>query len=203
MEGDALDGAGGDDVLVGGDGSDSLTGGAGVDSLLGGAGDDVLMPGAGLAAGERYDGGAGRDVLMLALPVGDPGEEALLPTLDVRNIEALSLENGESDALTLSVALLAELSDPTDTDLEALLGEALGDRASATIYGDAASDTEGGAGDTLTLDAEGGTAVRRAEAVTDASGRTLDVYDIRDTGGVLQATLGIDTDIDVQVSVTA
>ena len=75
---DLLRGGSGDDLLAGGAGDDDLQGGAGDDTLLdragadrvqAGAGDDVMIwidPGAeARAAGARFDGGAGADVLYI------------------------------------------------------------------------------------------------------------------------------------------
>ncbi len=74
---DVLSGGTGDDFLDGGDGNDTLIGGAGNDTLRGGAagldlhyggdGDDVIIidRASDIVAGERYDGGAGQDSLIL------------------------------------------------------------------------------------------------------------------------------------------
>ncbi|MGK9232470.1 hypothetical protein KXS07_11085 [Inquilinus limosus] len=65
--GSSLAGGAGDDVLIGGAGRDLLNDGAGADDVRGGDADDVLFVFAGNAvAGDRYDGGAGRDVLSIS-----------------------------------------------------------------------------------------------------------------------------------------
>ena len=63
--GDVVMGEAGDDSLNGDDGNDVLSGGEGVDHVHGGAGDDLVL-GDLDAVGDRYEGGAGIDLLSYA-----------------------------------------------------------------------------------------------------------------------------------------
>lgn len=65
---DTLSGGDGADRLEGGIGNDRLDGGAGVDLVSGGDGDDIfrLERPADIVAGDRYVGGTGQDVLLIA-----------------------------------------------------------------------------------------------------------------------------------------
>ena len=44
----------------------------------------------------------------------------------------------------------------------------------------------------------GGSAVRRAAPVTDDDGRSIEVWDLRDAGGTLEATIGVDAEVQIQ-----
>jgi hypothetical protein len=64
----ALDGGAGDDLVIGDEGADWLAGGPGSDILIGGGGDDRLSGvdgegGSEVPAGDRIEGGPGRDLL--------------------------------------------------------------------------------------------------------------------------------------------
>ncbi|WP_395539853.1 Hint domain-containing protein [Neotabrizicola sp. sgz301269] len=85
-QGDAIDGADGDnDTVLAGDGNDLVQAGAGDDLVYGGAGDDTLSAGgpgsgAGGPANDTLYGGAGNDRILIASDAGfttvDAGEEA-------------------------------------------------------------------------------------------------------------------------------
>lgn len=117
---DILSGGGGDDVVLGGACADVVAGGRGDDVVIGGRGDDVLIDGLGsdllwggagcdvflyseaaLIGGttgldhDRFDGGAGRDRLVLALSAAtriDVEAELAATTGAVRSIDALGLK---------------------------------------------------------------------------------------------------------------
>ncbi|GGH32502.1 FecR family protein [Cribrihabitans marinus] len=189
---DTIGGAGGNDLILGFGGDDLLNGGSGVDSVLAGAGDDrLVVSGLNEGAGDLLDGGAGRDVLQVDA-AGDIGAD-LLPTLTLRGIEAIDMENGQANALDLSLSDLLDLSDTPDNALEGLLARALPE--SATIYGDT--------GDVLTLDGGAGSQVQATgETVNDGAGHTLAIYNFVAGGSVL-ATLAVDADISVNAAPAA
>ena len=178
------------DSLSGLDGHDLLSGGGGADTLLGGDGDDTLAfdgPILGDTGGVA-DGGAGRDVLAFTM-AGDLMAD-VLPTLSITDIEAIDMENGHGDnALSLSLSDLQDLSPGPDEDLEALISGAEmspSSAQSATVYGDS--------GDTLDLDAEGGT-IRANGSVTDDQGRVLELYEFVDGADAVVGLLAVDDDI--------
>lgn len=184
---DALDGNGGNDVILGYDGDDTLDGGAGADVVLAGDGDDVLRITEAPEEGrDVVDGGAGRDVLQIDM--GGNLSEDLIPLLDIRDIEAIDMENGQANRLEITLADVVDMSATSDGELEALLDAALPE--SAVIYGDAA--------DSLTLlgDGSGGFQKVSDTPVDDGNGNTLDIYAYVEGGNVL-ATLGVDSDIEV------
>lgn len=128
---DVLSGGTGDDFLDGGDGNDTLIGGAGNDTLRGGAagldlhyggdGDDVIIVdrASDIVAGERYDGGAGQDSLILNFNTdGDlsgvtlAGVESLTQSyfnfdtkLTAAQLNALTSISGQSFTLTTGGAV--------------------------------------------------------------------------------------------------
>ncbi|MEM7319178.1 MAG: VCBS domain-containing protein, partial [Pseudomonadota bacterium] len=192
-EADQLSGAGGQDLLVGFGGNDVLNGGADADILLAGDGDDRLVV-TELSGGgtEVLNGGAGRDVLDIDI-AGDLGAD-LMPTLELSDIEAIDMENGQANALDLTLSDLIELSSTADTELEALLAEALPE--SAVVYGDA--------DDTLTLvNGADGAFQQSADApVDDGAGHSLEIYEYI-AGGSILATLGVDADVTVSTAAPA
>ncbi|MCV3273978.1 Ig-like domain-containing protein [Roseobacter sinensis] len=182
-----IGGGAGDDVIFGFDGADTLDGGSGADVILAGAGDDVLRVTEAPEAGvDVLDGGSGRDVLQIDV-AGDLSEE-LLPTLDLRDIEAIDMDNGQANVLEISLEDVIDLSSTGDGELETLLDRALPE--SAIIYGDSS--------DSLLLVSSGTGGFQKVSdtPIDDGKGNTLDVYSYVDGGNVL-ATLGVDTDIDV------
>ncbi|WP_300055328.1 tandem-95 repeat protein [uncultured Roseobacter sp.] len=191
--GDVIDGGDGRDVLLGFDGPDTLDGGAGADVVLGGAGDDVLRIGQAADNGvDVVDGGAGRDVLEIDM-AGDLSDE-LIPVLDIRDIEAIDMENGKANVLEISLADVIDMSSTSDGELEALLDQALPE--SAIIYGDVS--------DSLLLVGSGDGGFQKVSdaPIDDGKGNTLDIYSYVEGGNVL-ATLGVDTDIDVTGAVVS
>ncbi|MEM1429324.1 MAG: Ig-like domain-containing protein [Pseudomonadota bacterium] len=172
---DTLSGGQGDDLLVAGAGADVLIGGAGRDTLLGGAGDDVLSD-ADPTPGASYDGGDGRDILRL-------GDADQLPSLDLRGIEVIDMENDAADSFTLTAEDVLDLSEGGDTDLEALLGRYLPE--SVTVLGES--------GDTVAL----GSGARATGETVTGGARDLAIYDFTDGAGEVLATLAVDADIAV------
>ena len=191
---DLLLGGAFDDTLDGGDGNDLLIGGGGNDNLLGGADDDLIVLGTPPTAGTVVaDGGTGRDTLKFDA-AGDLTSD-VLPSLTIQDIEALDMENGQNNDLALTLADIEGLSSERDTELEALLGGALPDPDSATVYGDP--------GDNLELTTpSGGTITKNSPGpgpVTD-SGTTFDIYQFLDGSSTLLATLAVDDDVNVVVA---
>ncbi|WP_299955592.1 Ig-like domain-containing protein [uncultured Roseobacter sp.] len=188
---DDIAGGAGSDLILGFDGADTLDGGADADIVLAGGGDDVLRvseaPGAGV---ELLDGGAGRDVLEIG--VGGNLTDDLIPSLDIRDIEAIDMENGQANSLALTLEDVIDMSSTSDSQLEALLDAALPE--SAVIYGDATDSL------TLVSGPEGGFQKVSDTPVADGNGNTLDIYAYVEGGNVL-ATLGVDSDIDVSGAV--
>lgn len=184
---DAVSGGAGDDVILGFDGADTLDGGAGADTVLAGAGDDLLRVTEAADTGQDLiDGGQGRDVLQIDL--GGNLSEELIPSLDLRNIEAIDIDNNAANVLEITLADVVDLSSTGDSELEALLDQALPE--SAIIYGDQS--------DSLLLlgSGEGGFQKVSDTPIDDGKGNMLDIYSYVEGGNVL-ATLGVDTDIDV------
>lgn len=188
---DDIAGGAGSDLILGFDGADTLDGGADADIVLAGGGDDVLRvseaPGAEV---ELLDGGAGRDVLEIG--VGGNLTDDLIPSLDIRDIEAIDMENGQANSLALTLEDVIDMSSTSDSQLEALLDAALPE--SAVIYGDATDSL------TLVSGPEGGFQKVSDTPVADGNGNTLDIYAYVEGGNVL-ATLGVDSDIDVSGAV--
>ncbi|MFB9150844.1 tandem-95 repeat protein, partial [Roseovarius ramblicola] len=192
---DLLLGGTADDTLEGGDGNDLLIGGGGNDSLVGGADDDLIVLNA-PAGTVVADGGTGRDTLKFDM--GGDLTSDVLPTLTITDIEALDMENGQSNDLSLTLADIEGLSSEADSDLEALLGAALPDPDSATIYGDA--------GDNLALTNPDGAIVKDPNGtgpVSDGNGTTFDIYQFFDGSDALLATLAVDDDVNVSAVVVA
>jgi hypothetical protein len=186
---DTISGGGGDDIIFGFGGDDTLSGGTGADIVRAGGGNDVIIVSEPADAGDQIDGGTGRDVLKIEV-LGEIN--TLLATLDIEGIEAIDLDNGQSNTLTLSFDEIIELSDTSDTDLESLLDQALPN--ARTIYGDTSDDT---VKDQLILDGEGTYTVNKTQTVTDDAGNSFDIYTFNLPDGNALATLGIDTDIEV------
>jgi len=177
---DSLFGGLGDDELNGGPGNDRLSGGPGADVLDGGVGDDILVY---QGADDSFDGGAGRDTLLVFSGAGSD----LLATLEGSNIEAIDLNNFAPDALDIAYSDVINLSPEPDTELDGLLA-GIQDQ-SATIYGET--------GDSVALQSSpDGFWIDTGESVTDSTGATLGIYQFNGGTGVL-ATLGIDDDIAV------
>ncbi|SFM36874.1 VCBS domain-containing protein, partial [Shimia aestuarii] len=183
-ETDDISGAGGNDILMGFGGDDLLDGGTGADTVFAGAGDDRLIIGDIPLAMERLDGGEGRDVLDVDI-AGDLGSD-LLPTLSLKDIEAIDMQNGLVNQLELSLSDIVDLSSTADTLLESLLAAALPE--SAMVYGDG--------GDTLTLlnGVDGAFQHAAGKSVDDGEGNLFEIYEYV-SGGSILATIAIDEDI--------
>jgi VCBS repeat-containing protein len=196
-----LTGTGGSDLLFGSDAGDDLTGGAGNDILVGFGGNDVIRPGAGIdtvraGAGndrivvaavetapaqgtERLDGGAGRDTL--DVDFAGNVNTGLVDLVDLRGIEVIDMQNGQSNALRLTLSDVLGLSDETDSAIGALLGGAVPN--ARTILGDST--------DTLVLEG-----ARKTGTVADGAGNSFDIYRFEGGSDVL-ATLAVDADVTV------
>ena len=202
-----LTGTDGSDLLFGSDRNDVLNGGEGNDILLGFGGDDRLRTGGGLdvvragagddriivdrsdapdgAAQESLRGGSGRDVLAVAF--GGDLNDRLLDLVDLRGVEAVDMDNGKANALSLSLEDVLAFSNEADTLLETLLGEPLPE--SLTVIGDAKDSLELVAGET-------GAFVDTGTSVTDPDGNSLSVFRYVKGSEVL-ATLAVDADVTV------
>ncbi len=185
--GDTISAGSGNDMVFGYAGDDDIDVGTGDETVDAGAGDDKITVGETITGtGDAIAGGAGRDVLAFDF-AGDlidlgGGAHAL------SGIEAIDMANGEANTLTLDATFVQSLSDTPDTELEGLLGAALGD--SLTVYGEA--------GDTLVLVSQGGFRESTTHApVTDAEGNALVIYEMLDAGGDVLATLAVDEDVAV------
>jgi hypothetical protein len=110
-----LIGSGGNDRLTGNGGADVLNGGAGKDRLYGGAGNDRMS----WTAGDRYDGGAGRDVLKLS---GGNLDLTRIVESQILNVETISMKGAGDNALVLTARDVLDLSSTTNT--LRVLGEA-------------------------------------------------------------------------------
>ena len=192
---DTLAGNGGNDIIFAFGGDDTVSPGSGIDIVNAGSGDDRIIvssadaPSGGLR--EIIDAGLGRDVLDIDL-AGDLSLD-VLPLFDLAGIEAIDMDNGQANDLTLSLDDILTLSDEADTELETLLGETLPE--SATIYGDTA--------DGITLvNGASGTFADTGNNVTDSDGNTLDIFQYSSGSDVL-ATLAVDSDVAVTVQPTA
>jgi phospholipase/lecithinase/hemolysin len=142
---DVLAGGAGDDVLFGGLGADALIDGLGSDRLFGGAGDDVfLFTEASLLGGEAgrdwFDGGAGRDTLVLQLTAATAaaytanaaGTLAALG-LSLRSIESIRVEIAE---LTVPASAADIGTDSFGFDLPAFAsGDLLARLQEADLFG--------------------------------------------------------------------
>ncbi len=191
---DLLLGGAAADTLDGGLGDDLLIGGGGNDRIFGGANDDLIVLGA-PAGTVLADGGTGRDTLRFDM-AGDLTSD-VLPTLTIKDIEALDMENGQVNNLSLMLVDIEGLSSERDTDLETLLGGALADPDSATVYGDV--------GDSLELTNPDGDIFKNPTGtgpVTD-TGTTFDIYQFFDGSSTLLATLAVDDDVTVSTMVVA
>jgi hypothetical protein len=116
---DLLVGTSADEAFVGGLGNDLLWGGGGADSFHGGAGNDAIHVTDG--AFRLVDGGGGFDTLHLdfkgAIDLGNiDGDKATAEHTRIIGIEAISVQNGVANQLTLHVADVLQI-DPEDHNL--------------------------------------------------------------------------------------
>jgi len=184
---DQIEGAGGGDVILAFDGDDTIDAGSGADTVMAGAGDDLIVVADLPELGDVVDGGAGRDTLRLEA-VGEIN--AMIATLELSGIEVLDIANGQDDVLQLDFETIAELSDTSDGDLEALLDAALPNAHS--VLADAS--------DTLVLDGGGVFAVSQTDLLDGADGGTVEIWSFTDSGGNVLATLGVDSEVEVTAS---
>jgi RTX calcium-binding nonapeptide repeat (4 copies) len=180
---DDLTGGAGNDILLGFGGSDVIRPGMGQDTVLAGAGDDVIVVSAAGTASptglSRLDGGTERDTLDIDF-AGDVNA-GVLDLVDLRGIEVIDMQNGEDNALRLTLSDVLGMSGESDPELEVLLGQPV--TFGRTILGDAT--------DTLVLEG----AVKTG-SVADGTGRTFDIYSFESGSDVL-ATLAVDADMAV------
>ena len=113
----------------------------------------------------------------------------------INGIEALSIENGDLNTLAIDLAGLQGLSTETDTDLEALLDQAL--TVGRTILGDAA--------DTVNVEVDAGFTFAQNTALStdlqDDNGNLLDVFEFVETStGDVFATVAIEEQVNVVTS---
>ncbi len=189
---DVLAGNGGNDIILGFGGDDLISTGSGLNHVHAGAGDDRILLQSAEAPADGFrnvvNGGSGRDVLEVSF--GGDINTKVLALIDLSGVEALDVDNGAANSLTLTLEDIFGLSDEADAELEALLGAAL--PQSASIYGDNA--------DTVTLSSGSeGAFVDTGTSVTDTAGNTLDIYTYVNGGDVL-ATLAVDSDVAVTVA---
>ena len=191
---DDISSGAGNDLVSGFAGDDTINAGTGIDTVLAGDGDDritVADAGATRAAeqggdSDLVDGGAGQDTLVFEF-TNDIFSNVLDDIL-VRGIETLDMTNGVTNTMRLSLADVVDLSDDTN----ALLDDAgfNGQTDTALILG----DTQ----DFLFLDdAPGGTWVQTSTDQTLADGTMVDIWQYEVSPGVYSATVGVETDIEV------
>ncbi|HEY3145726.1 MAG TPA: hypothetical protein VGJ75_05215, partial [Dongiaceae bacterium] len=176
---DVLTGTAGPDHFVGGLGNDVMNGAGGADSFLGGAGDDAIHVTDGTF--RRVDGGTGYDTLHLdfagAIDLGDiDGNTATVNHDRIRGIEAIDLDNGSANPLTVHLADVLHI----DADTVDLGGAASLDNV-FKINGDT--------GDSLSLDG--------ADGWSAPDTGTLAGYAIYAAGNV---KIAVDQDINVAVA---
>ncbi|MBV9992689.1 MAG: hypothetical protein JOZ72_15525 [Alphaproteobacteria bacterium] len=140
----AVFGGAGDDRILGGTLADTITlGSGGRDTASGGSGDDVFDLGRALDAGDRLDGGDGRDTLLLK---GDYSTGLVLGADTIVNFEMLKLAGAFDDKLTLNDATIAAGAQLIVNALAVAGGHGLTLDASAetdghlTVYGSAGDD---------------------------------------------------------------
>ncbi|MGA9433217.1 MAG: hypothetical protein WBV62_03190, partial [Roseobacter sp.] len=139
-------------------------------------------------AGDSVDGGEGRDTLKIEA-LGEIS--SLIAAGAIDGIEVIDMENGVADTLSLNLGEIVDLSETSDTELEALLDTAL--QNARTITGDGT--------DTLLLDGEGQYTITQGDStVFDASGTEFAIYTFSIGGGAALATLGVDADVDVSTN---
>ena len=126
-------------------------------------------------------------------PLPPASDEALdgglLPVADLAQGGVLDLENGTTDAMTLSLSDVLDLTDAGEPGIGALV-EAAG--PVLNVYGDA--------GDVVTLSTEPGQDVQMsaADATPDGLGHDMVIYEFVDGAGEILASLAIDADVTVQ-----
>ena len=191
---DDISSGAGNDLVSGFAGDDTINAGTGIDTVLAGDGDDritVADAGATRAAeqggdSDLVDGGAGQDTLVFEF-TNDIFSNVLDDIL-MRGIETLDMTNGVTNTMRLSLADVVDLSDDTN----ALLDDAgfNGQTDTALILG----DTQ----DFLFLDdAPGGTWVQTSTDQTLADGTMVDIWQYEVSPAVYSATVGVETDIEV------
>ncbi|MEM1076777.1 MAG: VCBS domain-containing protein, partial [Pseudomonadota bacterium] len=186
---DTIMGAGGNDVILAFEGDDILTGGAGADKIRAGDGADRLILGELAESGDDFDGGAGRDTLVIDV-AGDIN--ALIAALDLSNTEVIDADNSLANSMTLTYEDVAGFSETDDTELQELLDAALPNAHSVLGDGD----------DSIVLDGAGTYSVQMTGSVVDGAGNTLELYTFSLSPGNALATLGIEADVDVSTTNT-
>jgi len=107
---DHLEGRDGDDTLNGGDGDDILLGGKGFDTMVGGLGNDTLVID---SEDGIVNGGGGYDTVMLS---GSHNIDfSNLANLQITNIEALDLTNGDHTINNITAADVLNITGESNT----------------------------------------------------------------------------------------
>jgi Ca2+-binding RTX toxin-like protein len=176
---DLLAGTAGADHFVGGLGNDVMNGAGGADSFLGGAGNDAIHVTDGTL--RRVDGGTGYDTLHLdfagAIDLGNiDGDASTADQEKIRGIEAIDLDNGSANPLTVHLADVLHI-DADTVDLGGVAGL------------DNVLKIDGDTGDTLSLNS--------ADGWSAPDTGTLAGYAIYAAGNV---KIAIDQDIGVAVA---
>ena len=187
---DILNGEAGNDILKGGDGSDILRGGSGNDTLEGENGDDILE-----ISNDTFlmvDGGDGEDTLFLDGAFDLDFSTAAIN--NVKDIEAVDLENGQANKLTLDLNAVELFSDSVhetlDLALPFVLPEAVSPGETLLVDGDSVDQVD------LKNSPGGG----EWQLMGDAPAfEEYDVYAYVDAGGSVQAAVAIDDDVPVTV----
>ncbi|MEL6648506.1 MAG: hypothetical protein AAFQ05_12560, partial [Pseudomonadota bacterium] len=176
-----------DDVLTGNDGNDMLIAGGGLDELRGGLGDDILVIDEVPASGTIVDGGSGEDDELNFTIGGDL--TGILPTLTITEIEAIEMENGLANTLTLTSGDIAGLSDTASSEVEDIFSDFTFDTTDTVIvFGDDQ--------DTLNLTADPGGII--IESGTETRGDdTFTLYTFQNGVGDVTAVLAVDDDVTV------
>ncbi|MEL7252725.1 MAG: Ig-like domain-containing protein [Pseudomonadota bacterium] len=187
---DLLVGGGSNDTLTGNEGSDVLFAGGGLNELYGGADDDILVVNAVQDTGSVMDGGAGDDDWLSFTMAGDL--TGILPTLTISDMEALDMENGVANALTLTAADVAGLSSEASGLANELFSGAIDPDSTIMVFGDE--------GDTLNLDSPDGFVVQLGTVTDGDDSYTL--YSFFSPGGD-PAFVAVDDDITVNATLVS
>lgn len=189
---DFLLGGSGDDTLSGNGGDDMLIGGGGQNELYGGAGNDTLVVDAVPTSGTIIDGGEGAaDELNFTIGGDLTG---ILPTLTIRDIEAIEMENGVANSLTLTVSDISALSDTANSDLADLFeGYDLETDNTIMVFGDD--------NDTLNLSNPDGLIIASGSETNEDLG-SFTLYSFFDGDGLVTAILAVDDDVNVTGAAT-
>ena len=189
------------DVILGSDLGDLLGGSDGSDLMLGFGGDDTIRVSS--TDVRAADGGEGRDILQVLL--GGEITGSILNAFNARNFEAIDLSNETDNLLAINSRAFdpddeASISDIFRQDelLDQLLTQLLPadqeNGQTATIYGEE--------GDTVRLANDASNTFNKVEEISpidDGLGNQLNIFRLEGGSGEVLATLGIDTDVSVNI----